>query len=177
MHISTRKLAFLGLLTALTVLLIIFSGIFDFNTVFLLACASYCVGIAFRESGYRMAIGFYLASTFLGVLLAPNKLYCITFAAMGFYILSSEYAYDRLKGNKNNSSPKGLLWVIKYILFNLMYLPALIFLPKLFYAGNISSIMLVAFIITGQIALFVYDIAYRYFQGSIWEKVRHRLKL
>jgi hypothetical protein len=177
MHLSTRKLAFLGLLTSVTVLLIIFSGVFDFNTIFLLAAASFCVGIAFRESGYRMAFGFYIASTLLGFLLAPNKIYCITFAAMGIYILASEYAYDRLKVDKDNKSSKGKLWVVKYILFNLMYIPALIFLPKLFYAGKINSIMFVGILLFGQIALFVYDIAYRYFQGSIWGKVRDRLKL
>lgn len=176
MHISTRKLAFLGLLAAVTVLLIILSGVLDFNTVFLLAAASYCVGIAFRESGYRIAFAFYLASILLGLLLAPNKLYCITFAAMGLYLLASEYAYDRLKGIKNRSSRRKLLWVVKYIIFNLMYIPALIFLPGLFYAGHISRSYIYGFIIIGQIALLVYDMAYQYFQGYIWGKIRTKLK-
>ena len=177
MHLGTKKLAFMGLLMAVTVVMIILSGVLDFNTLFLLAAASFCVGIAFRESNTQTAAGFYLASLILGILLAPNKLYCITYAAMGLYILASEFSYDLLGKVKYKSTRKTLLWVVKYVIFNLMYIPALLYLPGTFYAGKISSGLIAGFIVIGQVALLVYDIAYVYFQGYVWGKLRRNLKL
>ena len=58
MFLSTRKLTFLGLLLAVTVLLIVLSGILEFNTLFLLAAASFGVGIAVREAGVPMGVGY-----------------------------------------------------------------------------------------------------------------------
>jgi uncharacterized membrane protein len=49
MLLNAKKLAFLGLLLAVTVVLIILSGVFEFNTLFLLAAASFGVGIAIRK--------------------------------------------------------------------------------------------------------------------------------
>ncbi len=177
MHLSTKKLAFLGLLLAVAVVLIILSGIFEFNTLFLLAAASFCVGIAFRESGIRVAFGFYFASLILGVLLAPNKLYCVTYAAMGFYLLSSEFFYDSLQKVVSKSRQRMLLWLLKYLIFNLMYLPAVFLLPKLFYSGTLNGPLIVVLLIGGQLSLYVFDKAYQYFQGVIWEKIRRSLKL
>jgi hypothetical protein len=177
MHLGAKKLAFLGLLAAITVVLIILSGVFDFNTLFLLAAASFCVGIAFRETGIRIAAGFCMASIILGLLLAPNKFHCITFAAMGIYLLASEYSYDRLVKLKNQQHRKRLLWIVKYLIFNIMYIPSLIFLPRLFYEGKVSQSILLILIVAGQAGLFIYDMAYVYFQGYIWSKLRRNLGL
>ena len=49
MHVNTRKLAVSGLLMAFDVVLIILSGIIDFNTLFLLAAAAFLVGVIIRE--------------------------------------------------------------------------------------------------------------------------------
>ncbi len=175
MHLNARKLSFMGLLLSICVVLIILSGVLEFNTLFLLAAASFCVGIAFRESDIRFAFGFYLAAFILGFLLAPNKLYCITFAAMGMYLLILEFSYDQLSAVKNQTRRRNLSWMIKYIVFNLMYIPAVLFLPKLFYAGDLNPQVLLILIVGGQGALFIYDMAYHYFQSYVWEKLRRRL--
>jgi len=167
----------MGLLLSVCVVLIILSGILEFNTLFLLAAASFCVGIVFRESNLRIAFGFYLAGLILGFLLAPNKFYCITFAAMGMYILILEYSYDKLMLIQNHMRRKSLIWIVKYISFNLMYIPAILVLPKLFYAGPIDEKILFVLLIGGQGGLFIYDMAYHYFQQYIWAKFRHNLKL
>lgn len=177
MHLSTKMLAFLGLLTAFAVLLIILSGIFDFNTLFLLAAASFCVGIAVREAGIRIGFGFFLASLLLGLFLAPNKLYCITYAAMGLYILIWELSYDRLLRVQNIGRRRKLHWTVKYITFNVMFLIMLIFFPKLFYEGSIGMQFMIPVFLAGQVILFVYDLAYTYFQRDLWGRVRGRLKL
>ena len=177
MLLNAKKLAFLGLLLAVTVLLISLSGILEFNTLFLLGAASFGVGIAVRESNIRYATGFYLAAILLGLILAPNKLYCITFAVMGIYILVIEFSFDRLTNLKGNISREKLYWIIKYITFNIFYIPMVIFLPKLIYQGEISTLILAIMIIAGQVVLFVYDMAYRYFQRFIWGKLRSKLTL
>lgn len=177
MHLSSKRLAFLGLLLAIDILMIILSGILEFNTLFLLAAASFCAGIAIRECRLRLGLGFFIASLLLGVILAPNKLYCITYAAMGLYIVITEYAYDKLAYVKGMNSRITLFWIIKYLTFNVMYIPILFLSPKLIYDGQLSPILYLVLIIAGQVALYIYDWAYIYFQGSIWGRVRKKLKL
>ena len=177
MLLNSKKLAFLGLLLAIDDLLIILSGIIEFNTMFLLAAASFCVGIAIRESSKQIGLGFLLASILIGLMLAPNKLYCITYGAFAIYILMIEYAYDMLIRVQDMNRRKILFWVIKYITFNIMYIPILIFLPKLFYQGEIHIGLYLGFVLAGQAALFVFDRAYEYFQRFVWGKFRHNLKL
>jgi len=162
---------------AITVVLIVLSGALDFNTLFLLAAASFCVGIVFRECGIQIASGFCLASVFLGFLMAPNKLYCITFTAMSFYLLASEFGYDKLQATKNTKNKRTVLWLMKYMIFNIIYIPVIVLIPKLFYSGSINGSFLLVLILIGQVALLIYDMAYRYFQSNIWGKLRRNLKL
>lgn len=175
MLLNSKKLAFLGLLLAVTILLIVLSGIFEFNTLFLLAAASFGVGIAIRETNLRFGAGFYIAAILLSVILAPNKLYCVTFSAMGLYIVLREFAFDKLTYVKWKMNRRVLYWIIKYTVFNLMFLPMLIFLPKLIYQGEISPLIAGAVVIFGQAALLIYDMAYDYFQKSVWGKYRNKL--
>ena len=82
MHINSKKIAMGGALMALAVLCIALSGVLEFNTLFLLAAASFLVGVMIREGGLAAVLAFYVGAVALGFLLAPHKLYCVTFAAM-----------------------------------------------------------------------------------------------
>lgn len=177
MLLNSKKLAFLGILLSVTVLFIILSGVFEFNTLFLLGAASFGVGIAIRESGLRIGAGFYFAALILSLILAPNKLYCITFSLMGLYVLIEEFTFEHLTHRKTRIDRKKLFWFIKYTAFNLMLLPALIFLPKLIYQGDLNKGMILAAFFAAQFVLLVYDMAYNYFQKEIWGKVRRKLDL
>jgi hypothetical protein len=177
MFLSAKKMSFLGLLLACAVLMVILSGILEFNTLFLLAGASFSVGIAIRESGLRFGFGFFIAGTLLSLILAPNKLYCITFAAMGLYLVSIEFAWEKLASTKGSRNMSKMFWVIKYVIFNVMYIPIILFLPKLIYPGKLNKGLVVVLMIGGQLALLIYDTAYSYFQKSIWGKLRGRLHL
>jgi len=145
--------------------------------LFLLGGASFCVGIAIRECELRLGFGFFIASMLLSLILAPNKLYCITFAAMGLYIVLIEFTWEKMSLVKWSSHRSRIFWIIKYLIFNVMYIPMILFLPKLIYQGKLSTSLLIALLIGGQIVLFVYDKAYNYFQKSIWGKVRGRFQL
>lgn len=175
MHVTTKKMAFAGLTLALAVLAIVLSGILEINTLFLLAAAAYLVGIVIRECGIRFGAAFYLAAILLGFILAPNKLYCITFGGLGFYILGIEFLYPLLGKIASEKKRSVLFWIVRYLIFNLVYLPILFLLPSLIFPGGIRGRMLFVFLLAGQAALFVYDRAYEYFQAHVWGGFRRRL--
>ena len=77
MHLNTKKIAFAGVML-------------ETNTLFLLAAASFFVGIVIQEFGLKSGAGFLLAGILLGIFLSPNKLYVVSYAFMGFYILIIE---------------------------------------------------------------------------------------
>lgn len=177
MHVKEKKMAFSGLALALCVLAIVLSGVIEFNTLFLLGLASFLVGIIIRECGLSLGFGFYLGAILLGVILAPNKLYCITFGAMGLYVVAVEFFWRYLGKIKTKRNRHVLFWVIKYAVFNVIYLPMLLLFPKLLFAGEVSTLLLAAAAAGGQVVLFIYDRAYEYFQGHVWTKFRKRIGL
>ena len=174
-HISGKKMAVSGLLLALTEILIILSGILEFNTLFLLGAASFSIGIIIREYGLKIGAAFYAAAVLLGFILAPNKLYCITFAALGMYLLLMELIFQMLMRRNLESYPKKTFWICKYIVFNLIYLPVLFLFPKLLFVKTPDEKLVAAAVILGQIVLFLYDRAYDYFQADMWGKLRKHL--
>ena len=86
MHVKAKTMAFSGLLLALTVIFMVLGSVIETSTLFLLAAASFFVGIIIREFGLRIGAAFYAAGVILGFITAPNKFYVFTFAAMGLYI-------------------------------------------------------------------------------------------
>lgn len=175
MHVSGKRMAFSGILMALTVVLMILSGVLQFNTLFLLGGASFAVGIMIREYGLKLGFAFYIGAVLLGLILSPDKFHCITFAAMGGYVLLIEAAFIQIGKLCPNSKGHKIFWIVKYLVFNLIFLPMLILFPKLLFAGEISGTLLLGIMALGQVVLFIYDRAYNYFQASVWGKYRHKL--
>lgn len=175
MHVRVKRMATAGLLVAFTVVMIVLSSVIETNSLFFIAAASFCVGIAIREWGPRYGVAFLVASVVLGLLLAPNKLYCVTFAAMGTYLILSEWLWERVAEAEKMTHRMAKLWCGKYLIFNLIYIPVLIFIPSLIFTKEVSGGMAIILFLAGQVALFVYDFAYRYFQTHIWGKLRKRL--
>ncbi len=149
--------------------------ILDFNTLFFLAAAAFLIGVIVREFDLRYGLAFFLGCLILGGLLAPQKLYCITYAMMGIYVLGVEFLWHFLEIIQAGKKRRLLLILGKLIIFNLMYLPALFLFPKLLFAGEISGILLLVFVVGGQVALFLFDQAYDYFLIRLWEQVREKL--
>lgn len=177
MHVSGKKMAFCGLSLALTTILVVLSGILDFNTLFLLGAASFFIGVIIRECGMKMGAAFYVAAVLMGVILAPNKLYCVTFAAMGLYVVGVELVWRLLGKTKTNTNRTLLFWVFKFLLFNIMFLPMLFLFPKLLFAGKIHGGILLGGVLLGQVVLVIYDKAYEYFLVYVWGNFRKRIKL
>lgn len=172
MLLGAKKMAFLGLLLAFAVLLVGLSGILETNSLFLLAGASFCVGLSIRECGQRLGVGFYIGCTLLSLLLAPNKLYCLTFAGMGLYLVLIEFVWEKIAMMTWRKNRNIIIWLFKWLIFNAMYVPLIYWLPDLIFPVNSQNIVLIIAILVGQVGWLVYDLVYRYFQGVIWTKLR-----
>jgi hypothetical protein len=97
---------------------------------------------------------------------------------MGLYLVLAEFTFTKLIYVKWNMSKRSVfLWIFKYLTFNLMFIPILLFMPKLFYPGEINNGLLALLFLGGQVVLVIYDKAYEYFQKLIWSRVRSKLNL
>ena len=175
MHVGTKKMATAGLLVAFSVIMMLLSSVIETSSLFFVAAASFCVGVAVREWGLRIGFAFYVASVILNFLVTPSKLYCFTLLGMGFYIWASEWLWKQIADAKVLRHRVALLWLGKYIVFNSMYIPMLFLAPHILFTGKINGLSAIILLLFGQIALLVYDVAYRYFQAQIWGRLRGRL--
>ena len=175
MHVNSKKIAISGLLAAFSAILMILSSVIESSTLFLIAGASFTVGISIREWGERYGVGYFVASTLLNLIIAPNKFYCITYAAMGLYIVLSEWLWEKIAENRYINYRRTFLWLGKYFIFNAMYVPCVLFLRDYLFTGIVQTLGIVVVILIGRVCLFVFDNAYRYFQSFIWGRVRIKL--
>ena len=116
-----------------------------------------------------------MAAVLLGFILAPNKFYVITFGAMGLYILVIEGVWRLLAKNPGRLRGRGLFWGVKYLVFNVMYIPAVLLFQELLFSRSLSPAVLVGVLAAGQAGLWIYDNAYEYTQAHIWSRMRGRL--
>ena len=68
-----------------------------------------------------------------------------------------------------------VFWIAKYVIFNIVYIPIVIFFRDLLFAQVISAGIMAGVIVGGQIGLFIYDRAYDYVQVHLWGKIRGRV--
>lgn len=174
MHVKAKHIATAGLLVAVTVVLIHLGTVLEMNTLFFIIAAAFCVGIAIREWGLKLGAAFWVASVLVNVLFAPNKFYCITFAGMGLYIWFGEFLWKKIADKEKMEHRTAKLWIGKYLFFNVLYIPTLFLMPTLLFTKEITEGMSIILLLVGQIALFVFEVAYEYFQERIWGKMRVR---
>ena len=115
MHVKAKKIAFGGILLALTIIFMMLGSIIETGTLFLLAAASFFVGIIWREFGAGSGVAFWGAGVLLGLFIAPNKFYVITYAVMGLYILIVEIVWLKLGRMSDRINRKALFWIVKYV--------------------------------------------------------------
>ena len=71
---------------------------------------------------------------------------------------------------------KAVFWGVKYIIFNLMYLPMLFGFQKLLFGSGLTEKMLLLFAAAGQVGFFLYDRAYEYVQGPRFRQNKKTLQ-
>lgn len=175
MHVGTKKMATAGLLVAFSVIMMMLSSVVESSSLFFIAAASFCVGIAVREWGLRMGFAFLVSSVGLNFIATPSKLYCFTLACMGLYIWVSEWLWRRVADAKELKRRGLILWIGKYIFFNLLYVPVLFLAPQILFTGRINGLFVTMMLLLGQVALYIYDMAYHYVQAQVWGKLRGKL--
>lgn len=175
MHVGAKKIATAGFLVAFSVVMMFLSSAIEASSLFFIAAASFCVGIAVREWGLKIGVAFFIASSGLNFLVTPNKLYCFTLVGMSAYIWTTEWLWKRLADGQKIKNRMVMLWVGKYVVFNLLYVPTLFLAPRLLFAGKLNGISAIILLLLGQVVLYIYDMAYRYFQAQVWGRLRGKL--
>lgn len=175
MHVKAKKTAFGGLCLAFTISSMLLGGVIETNTLFFLATASYLEGIMIRETGLRTGAAFYIAAVVLGFFMVPDKFYVLTYGAMAFYILLIEYAWTKMGKLPARFQNHVIFWIIKYLVFNLMYLPLLLAGRELLIGPELSVPLMAGIFLAGQIGLFLYDRAYEYVQVQLWSRWRKHI--
>ena len=109
------------------------------------------------------------------MIVSPQKMYCVTFAAMGIYLLLAEAGWEALAKAERIQKKKIILWVWKYLVFNSMFLPALYFFPSLLVAKKMTKTLFFVMAAAGQAGIFIFDRAYIYFQAEVWGRLRGKV--
>lgn len=175
MHVNAKKIAFTGVLAAFAVILLVLSAVIETSSLFLIAAAAFCVGIVLREWGVKAGAAFLTASFFVGLMIAPNRLYCITFLAMGIYLVLGEILWEKVAKSAKIQKKKTAVWIGKYLIFNAMFIPAMFAFPTLILTEEAVDKMFWIVLIVAQAGLFIFDKAYMYFQIFIWGKLRNKI--
>ena len=177
MHVNARKMAFLGLLMALVVVLVILGGVIEMSTLFFLALASFFTGIVIVEYGISIGAAFLAGSVLLSFFLSFNKLYAFTYGGMALYLLLKEFVWIKILKTKVSKRNTILLSVVKFLIFNAMYIPVLVFIPSLVITKAMDPYLLIGLIVAGQVLLVIYDRAFDYFIGRYWLDMKRTLKI
>lgn len=175
MHVKARMMALGGLFLALCVICMVLGSVIETSTLFFLAGASYFVGIVVREMGMKMGAAFYLAAVILGFLLAPNKFYVVSFAAMGLYILAVEGVWRLMVKGPERLQNRKVFWAAKYGVFNILYIPSVLLFREILFPAGAGDLLVAGVLLGGQVMLWIYDNAYEYVQARMWNRLRRHL--
>lgn len=115
MLLNSRNVAMGGLFTALAVICIFLSGALEINTLFFIVLAAYLMGTVLYITDLRYGLAAFVATLFLGFFLCPVKLYLVTFAACGIYVLCEEYIWKLRRSGR--AIQKSTEWIIKAVVW------------------------------------------------------------
>lgn len=170
MHVNkTRAMAQTAMMSALTMLLLLVGTFISVNTLFFTALASYLVGYSINKYGIRYGGMQLVVCALLDIFLNPNKLHWVLYLCFGSYIFLSELIF--CKWNKIGIIEKKIKvqLIYNWILFNIIYIPLLVFGRQLLYAGEQIGGVWVLWVL-GQAGWIIYDKAYRVFFRTIRER-------
>ncbi len=178
MLLKSRAVAFAGMATALAVIIVTVAGYIDISTLFLLALASFMGGIVTRYFKVKYGILFLLASVTLSFILAPQKMYVLTYMAMAVYVIVEE-CIEFKKSNEYKAFGPVKEWVIKALVYNVSV--GVIVLINYYllgfdmykFSGAYRVVMsnlafgIPVMILVLELVMFVFDRAYVYFMRVI----------
>lgn len=179
MHIKSKEVAFTGVMMAFGVLLVTLGGYFEGCTLFFLAAASFLTGILFREISSAAAVLFVAGTVLIGLLLAPQKFYLITFLGFCIYILAVEFL-EKTRFGAGKKTVRWKVWGAKAVLYYAMLCLAIFLIQKFFglellfdkgvyekFQGTTGFFVFVVIfgIAAAEVLWLVFDRTYFYFQN------------
>lgn len=183
LHLKSGQVAWCGVIMAITVILQILAGVIETSSFFLLAAASFLTGCTERKFGIKTAVSFSAGAVILGFILAPQKLYCFTYAGFCIYVLVAEYFRQKniLNGNPDNkrkvSDTFKLQYIIKGVIYHVLLIGAVFISVKISGLEFIFSdefiekiktmpvyFVIIAGVIAAELLWFIFDRAYIFFQ-------------
>lgn len=178
MHVNkTRALAGVAVLSAFSLILLLLGTFVSVNTLFFTALAAYFIGYSINKYGMGYGGMQLTACTLLDVFLNPDKFHWILYLCLGGYILLGEMVFVKWNHIGDPKKKMRVQLIYNWILFNIIYIPLVIFFRRLLFAGNLpggmdgdSTIGLVIVWAAGQIGWIIYDKAYRVFFRTLRER-------
>lgn len=161
-------MAMLGVMAALSTVLTVLGTVISVNTVFFTAAAAFLAGIAVIFYGMGAATLYFCVCLMLDFLVNPNKFHALLYLALAGYILVSEGSYLRLKKIKSERKREWLHRGIRFLVFEIFYLPLLIWLPELLVSDALweKAWFLPVMLPAGILIWIIYDLAY--FAAKKW---------
>ena len=155
LHLKSKEAAYGGIMMALAVILIILSGIIEQSSLFLLAAASFITGVIQRRFSVKLSTAFIAGTFIVGMFLAPQKLYCFTFAGFSVYVSIAEYL-------RQKDMPFAVCIVIKGICYHILdILFAEGWVKKL---SGIPVLFIIVAVAAAEALWIIFDKAYIFFQ-------------
>lgn len=111
MLLKAKAVAIGGLFTALAVVSLILSGVINTSSMFFIVLAAFFIGTVMMVTNLVYGISAGTATFLLGLMLAPKKMYCLTFSICAAYVLAEEFFLE--KKRSGNSVNPVLEWSVK----------------------------------------------------------------
>ena len=158
MNKKTRNLTLCALLSSLSVISLYVASVWPTGQIGLTAVAALFVTGAIIESGLLFGVYTYIISSFLAVLIVPNRLTAFLFILFFGY-------YPILKSLIEQLKHKVLQVIIKLLVFNVSLIIIWLLFNEIFLAALNIEIHILLILLLGNIVFLLYDYG---FSKIIW---------
>lgn len=170
MHVNkTRALAETAVIAALSVVFLLLGTFISINTLVFTALAAYFIGYSVNKYDIKYGGIQLVVCVLLDFFLNPDKLNWVLYLCLGGYIFLSELIFRKWNRAKEEKKKMRLQLIYNWILFNIIYIPLLLFFREALFSGEIKGGTLI-FALAGQLGWLVYDKAYRVFFRMLRER-------
>lgn len=180
MFLKSGKLAYGGMMTALAVILLFLSGVFENCSLVCIAASAFIAGGVAAQGKPADGLLVAVASGVLGFFLLPNKWYLTTYAAFVVYVLVWETLTPVWYENK-----RVRLWLVKGIVYHVLLAAAFIMYEYLFGLQQLVQgtvirklfslpvVLGLAMLVAAEIVWVVVDRAYASFRWQ-WQRFHQK---
>ena len=166
---KSKKIALCAILSAFSVLMLFVGAVFDVLSMTMVAIASMFVVVVMIEVGDLYPFLTWGVTSALSMILLPNKLPAILYLLFGGLYPIAKERFERLH--------YVIAWILKLSYINTALIFVVIATRYIFYLNDSSVDFTVPFILLGNLALILYDIALSKIILLYIVKIRHHMGL